>query len=185
MTDRNKAEELADAFKYLTKNEVGAIKTYARMCGANPIIVNIGAGAGTSALAIYEARVDEGEFHLTTVDISRGGPLGGMSSERNAFLTAGYDWFPEQLLGASHEIGKAWPESRKIDMLFIDDGHLEHEIRGDIEAWIEHMRVSGYVLFHDYGSKEWPDVKMVVDEVMPRYGIPLARFDTIMVYEII
>jgi len=165
------AAELAKAFGYLTLGEVGAIKLIASgFSDAYPEFVNIGAGSGTSSLAMAEANPTA---RIITIDISDGGPLGGLENERNAFKNANRP-HPIQICNTSHAAAKVWPETQKIDFLFIDDGHQEPEIRGDIEGWLPHMREGGVVAFHDYGAKVWPDVKMVVDELM------LSKFDKVL-----
>jgi hypothetical protein len=37
---------------------------------------------------------------------------------------------------------------------------------GDINAWLRHVKVGGFVSFHDYDDAHWPAVKPVVDEMM-------------------
>jgi predicted O-methyltransferase YrrM len=156
------ANRLAEFFGYLTRREVAALKFVCDLVESRPcVIVNIGAGSGTSGLAIAEARPDA---TIYTVDISYESPHGGLKNEVNAFRDA-RKAPPVQILGDSREVGKAWDKG-EIDMLFIDDGHLEHEILGDITTWIQHLKPGGYISFHDYGSNDWPDVKKVVDLLM-------------------
>lgn len=156
----NAAESLGKAFGYLSPNEIVLMKKYAEMVGKQyyrPVIVNIGAGAGTSGLAFREAAPNAAIF---TVDISLGGPLGGMEGERNAFRDAGLK-LPFQLLGDSKEVGMAW--ATPVHLLFIDGDHTKEGLEGDMDAWLSEVVNGGYVLFHDYGSRHWPDVKDVLD----------------------
>jgi len=171
------SEEFACAFGYLTLDEFQAIKTLAKMVNANlPTFVNIGAGSGTSTLALAEARSDA---LLYEVDHSQGGPRGGLENTRNAFHDAGRR-MPAQLLGASHEIANQWQDG-DIDLIFIDDGHKEPEIRGDIRYWSRHFRHGTIVAFHDYGSNNWPDVKKVVDEEMEGHT-KILHVDTVVAF---
>lgn len=159
---KNAAEGVGQAFGYLSPAEIALMKKYSdKVAGAVrwPIIVNIGAGAGTSGLAFREAVPDAAIF---TVDISLGGPLGGLEGERNEFDNAGLH-YPFQILGDSKAVGAAW--DTKIDLLFIDGDHSEAGLTGDILAWLPSVRDGGYVLFHDYGSVNWPDVKPVLDHL--------------------
>lgn len=161
MANKN-AQELADSFGYLHEGEVDALrKLAADLTAEYPVIVNVGAGAGTSGLALYEGNPEAVRF---TVDISMGGPLGGLSNEVNAFKDAGYP-LPNQIPAPSHVAAEMWGWW-KIDLIFIDDGHEEFHIRGDIEKWRPHMKDGGVMAFHDYGSNNWPAVKQVVDELM-------------------
>ena len=77
------AYSLSDWLNYLSHDEIDFIKDIAnKPTKQSPVIVNIGAGAGTSGLAFAEARPNA---DLYTIDISPGGPLGGLEGERNAF----------------------------------------------------------------------------------------------------
>lgn len=156
--------DLSDWLNYLTHDEIDFLKKIARLLPEAPVIVNIGAGAGTSGLTLREARFDA---NLWTIDIRADGPLGGLKGERDAFKDA--DLIPPyQVMGDSKDIGKnKWVIP--VDMLFVDGDHEEAGIRGDIDAWLPHVKDGGYVAFHDYGSNDWPAVKEVVDEEMKHY----------------
>jgi predicted O-methyltransferase YrrM len=173
-----KAIELAHAFGYLREPEVMALQLMARTLKDGDVYVNIGAGTGTSSLAVREARPG---LNMFTVDISEGGPLGGLQNEVNAFAHTGLV-LPNQILGDSFEVGMRW--SKKIDLLFIDAGHLESEISGDIEAWFPHLRIGGIVIYHDYCLADegfWPAVKTVVDIKMKSQE-KLFVVDTVAVF---
>lgn len=172
------AAHLAKAFGYLTQAEVGVLKLLSASCGGNALIVNVGAGAGTSTLAMAEGNPSA---RIISIDVSPGGPMGGLEGERNAFKNAGLDYFPEQILIQSHEAADSWSED-KIDLLFIDDGHLEPEIRGDIEKWMFHVKHGGILAFHDYGAKRWPAVKKVVDELLLNKFDRIAYVDTVIAF---
>jgi len=161
------AVELAKVFGYLTLGEVAAIKLIASGFDRNPIFVNVGAGSGTSGMAMTEGNP---RAKIFTVDCSGGGPNGGLKNEYNAFKHSGKT-MPIQILETSHNAARAWPKASKIDFVFVDDGHEAPEVRGDIEGWLPHMKEGGVIAFHDYGANDWPHVKMVVDELM------LSKFD--------
>lgn len=154
--------EVARSWGYLFDGELFAMLALSRSLPKGARIVNIGAGSGTSSLAIYEGTRGKGAA-LMTVDISEGGPLGGLENERNVYNTANYHPYPLQLLGDSKLIGQGWTEP-PMDMIFVDGGHLKHEIEGDIAAWWPHLKPGGLMLFHDYGRDFWPDVVAVVDK---------------------
>ncbi len=161
--NRHTAEDLARAFGFMTVGEVQALQTIVMDLPDNAQVINVGAGSGTSALAMLEARPDL-RGRTWTVDISEGGPLGGMENERIAFAQAGL-FGPNQILADSRAAAKAWTRG-PVDFVFIDDGHLEPEIRGDILGWLPHVLPGGFIAFHDYGSPHWPDVAVVVDELL-------------------
>lgn len=159
--------KLSDWLQYIYAEEVDLLQETAMKLPPNALSLNIGAGAGTTSLAVAEARPD---VTIYSVDISPGGPLGGLEGERNAFDGAGIK-HPNQILGDSKKIGKEW-QGDKFDMILIDGDHNEPGIRGDIEAWMPHLKPGGYVVFHDYTQPMWPAVKQVVDELIaPTYKL--------------
>lgn len=160
MTAKTASEIIAKRFGYMTLDEVRGLRFLASIVAqARPIFVNIGAGCGTSALAMYEGNP---EASINTIDISAGGPLGGLENERNAFSEANYLPVPHQVLMSSHEAARLWHHG-EINLLFIDNGHEQHEIEGDIALWLPKLARAGIVAFHDYGSPHWPAVKTAVD----------------------
>ena len=175
-----KAYELSLAFGFLFPREVFAMQSLVWSLPENGTIVNIGAGAGTSALAMHEARPD---VTIYTVDISEGGPFGGFENERNAFDGAGYTKYPTPLLGDSKKIGMEFLDG-PIDMLFIDGDHSEAGCRGDIQAWIGHVKAGGIVVLHDYERDFWPDVKRVVDEELGKDYPQILCVDTLIAFRV-
>lgn len=155
------AHDLADAFGYLRHDEVDFIfELCDELDGDSPMMVNIGAGAGTSGLTM---RCAKPKGQITTVDIHETGPLGSLHGERNAFDNAGITPYPEQILGDSSTIGKEWDERKKLDLLFIDGSHTEEGLTKDIEAWLPHVKTGGVIVFHDYDADKWGAVKKVID----------------------
>lgn len=157
---------LGQAFGFGTPQEIYTLRVLAWSLAEAPVIVNIGAGAGTSGLAFAESRPDARVF---TVDISPGGPLGGLENERNAFAGTGLT-LPTQILGDSQAVGKAW-DGPQIDLLFIDGDHSYEGCLGDLVAWREHVWTGGLIVFHDYGRDVWPDVAKVIDTDKAMQGI--------------
>lgn len=177
------AYDIAKNFGYLTGREVELLTKMAQnMCEEqqdDPIkIVNIGAGAGTSALALREGC---SRAIIWSIDKSPGGPLGGFEGETNAFRQAGLPPPQFQILGDSADIGKNW-DLGQIDLLFVDGDHHEIGIEADIRSWFPHLRIGGIILFHDYGKTEWPDVKVVVDDLMKNQS-HMSIIDTISMFK--
>jgi len=164
------SEELTRAFWFATLPEIYTLRVLAWSLPSNPVIVNIGAGAGTSSLAFSESRPDAKIF---TVDICEGGPFGGLENERNAFNGTNLTVRPIQILGDSKEIGRVWQEKNLhpktqpamyLDLCYIDGDHSYKGCLGDLLAWKDCVKPGGLLVFHDYTRKEWPDVKKVIDE---------------------
>jgi hypothetical protein len=174
--DLSAGERLALSFGYLTLNEASFLREICMTLPPEPVIINIGAGSGTSSLVAAEARPDA---RIYTIDISGGGWMGGLLNEVNAFRDAGLlHLLPNQILDDSHHAGHVWAGGQ-ADLIIIDADHSESGCRGDYEAWNRHCKVGGILLFHDYEREEWPAVRLVVDEVMvePCWGL-IDQVDT-------
>lgn len=158
---------LQQAFHYLWPDEVPALKALAQMLPADPIIVNIGAGAGTSGLAFAEARKDA---KIYTVDIQRdSSPFGCLEAHENVLREAGFDIDGyhtrfHSICQDSKIVGRTWNvpfgqaiESKLygigmplVDMVFIDGDHSYEGAKGDIEAWLPNILHNGILAVHDY-----------------------------------
>lgn len=173
------SQNLRDAFKYLYPNELPALKRLVASLPPDPVVINIGAGAGTSGLAIVETRAD---VTLYTIDVQdESSPFGCLEAERQVFERAGYSrlsntrWF--QIKGDSVQVGRGWPFG-PVDMVFVDGDHSYEGCRGDIEAWLPHIKPGGLLAIHDYNKqmlpadpqgphpKPWPGVNQAVNELM-------------------
>ena len=136
------------------------------------LVVDLGAGSGTSALSVFAERshgiavvtVDKSEVALASSgDAIRGSGFGELWSFIRSDSWDGPDLLPAQHRGVP------------IDLLLVDAGHAEHEVRRDVAAWLPLVRPGAPVWFHDYvGSwnlagvapEDLPQVKPVVDELV-------------------
>ena len=159
MEEERTAYDLADWQGYLTHPEIDFLKQLARSLADNPVIINIGAGAGTSTLAFLEARLDARVFSidtkLTDDDVTTNEYLRLKEvSEVKANRVI-------KIWGDSGVIATVWPYF--VDMVFVDGDHTEPGVVNDI-IWKHRLRVGGVMAFHDYGSKYWGAVKKSVDK---------------------
>jgi len=158
---------LSDWLNYMGKEEIEALKILALSLPDNPLVINIGAGAGTSGLALLESRPD---LSLVTIDKNKGDTsLGSIEGEVNAFKGSKTEWEKRttHIVGFSAKVGQKWIEP--VDLVFIDGDHSYKGCKADIEAWLPHIKKGGAIVFHDYQSGKWPDVKKAVDEA---FGTP-------------
>ncbi len=197
----DKLKELIDALEYITHAEATALQYLVQSLPFNPIVVNIGAGAGTSGLAIMQARPD---VHLTTIDKQlESSPFGCLSAETQVLKDAGVDMSNySQIHGNSSAV--RW-EGELIDMVFVDGDHLENGVRGDILNWEHLIKENGIMVFHDYKKidawikrnpgieitpqiikeiKPWKWVDFVVDELMELAYQRILLADSLVAYRI-
>lgn len=178
------AAALAKSFGYLTEREVDAIHRMMQLLPPVAVALNVGAGSGTSALAMAEGHP---RLTIWTIDSSPGGPYGGIENEIQAFEKSGLRDMPwrwsRRVLGDSRVVARWWKErdGPYFDFAFIDDGHLAAEIKGDIEGWLPLVKPGGIIAFHDYGRKAWPDVRFMVDQLMAGYRQTL-HVDTLIAF---
>lgn len=174
------AEALRQAFHYLYKNELPALQKLARSLPEKALIINIGAGAGTSGVAFMEARDD---LRLTTIDITKdSSPFGCLVGEEEELRKRGL-WGDRnsQIHRDSKLAGREWT-GKKVDMVFVDGDHSYEGCRGDIEAWLPHIKAGGIIAIHDFRKGDlaetadgphpvpWPEVdRAVVDCLWEQY----------------
>ncbi len=178
------SEELAQAFGYLTLDEVAFIKKLVESLPEDPLIVNIGAGVGTSALAMLEARED---IFLITIDVFQGPrPEGGLANEKFALDEAeiNLDRYV-QIKGDSLEV--EWNLEDPIDFLFIDGNHSYNHVEAEIELWMLHLNDKGIIALHDCrfaGDIEdvWPGVRQAVDELLTDKHLLMGYVDTLIAF---
>lgn len=188
------AESLQAAFKYLFPAEVPALKELAQSLPPNPVVINIGAGSGTSGLAFMESRPD---LFLFTIDIQlEDSPFGCLVAEANVLIDAGYGSYPRrwnQFHGDSKYFGYQWEvicrtlfenvkngiATHKVDCVLVDGDHSYEGCKGDIEAWVPNIKPGGILAIHDYKKhllqydeetcphpRPWPGVDRAVDEML-------------------
>lgn len=159
-----KAAHLVKVFGYLTDKEASFLQEVIVDLPENSTCVNIGAGTGTSAMAVLEKRPDLTDTFYTIDIRDYGNPYGGLVNERTAFSNAKMD-FPQQIHGDSKEIAKKWDKGN-LDLLIIDGDHSREGVRGDISLWEQHLKEGAVVFLHDYHRAEWPEVAVAVQDFM-------------------
>lgn len=62
----------------------------------------------------------------------------------------------------STSVAATW--QKKLDIVFLDGGHLEEEVEADIDAWLPHICSGGILCGHDYS---FSGVQKVVNRLLP------------------
>lgn len=196
------SESLQSAFGYLFPLEVLALKELAQSLPLNPVVANIGAGAGTSGLAFMESRDD---LRLITVDIQyEDSPLGCIAAEQSLMRQGGYSGRYFYAVGDSKQIGLDWLEDYhyfgQCDLCLIDADHSYNGCKGDILAWLPNIKPGGIMAVHDFEKKKrweqgdipdkaphplpWPGVDRAVRHCLcGKYDIVL-QVDTLIAFRI-
>jgi predicted O-methyltransferase YrrM len=57
------------------------------------------------------------------------------------------------------------PFQGQIDLIFVDGSHAYEYVANDSRAALDMIRPGGMVIWHDYGSGDWPGVNRALDEL--------------------
>jgi predicted O-methyltransferase YrrM len=178
---------LSDWLEYLSHAEIDSLKALAQSLPAHPSVVNIGSGAGTSAVAFLESRDD---LFLYSIDLqAESSPFGCLEGERKAVEESGVVWHGRllQIQGDSQEVGRDW-EQGQVDLVFIDGDHSYEGCAGDIRTWLPNLRPGGILAIHDYrkpnSDKGWAGVDAAVDELLVPVYSQLDRVDSLIAFRI-
>lgn len=156
-----------------TVSDVIHLQALVRLLPPAPLIVNIGACFGTSALAMLEADRDTVIFSIDIAEC----PL-----EIEHIEQAGQDTTRViRVLGRSQDVGQHWPGP--VDMVFVDGQHDYQAVVADIHAWQSHIKPGGILAFHDYGASICPEVKPAVDSVFGNTE-PLLHVETLKAFRL-
>lgn len=124
---------------WLTDAEEALIARYAAKLGNKDVFVGIGVEYGRSMAAVVNATPAK---HVYGVEL-----YPKPEYEIN-MKEAGYGGFTTILEGDSYAVGNDWGKG-EIDLLFIDGDHTYEGAARDIQAWTPHVKLGGFVLFHD------------------------------------
>ena len=150
------ATELAIKYGMLSVGEVKLIHKCVIMLPENPVIINIGAGFGTSVIAMLEKRPDAFIFSIDKKP---------RSEEYENLLASKIDTSRcLRILSDSRRAGKNFPYM--VDLVFVDGAHHNTAVKGDIETWLPKLNADGIILFHDYHHKNVPHLTTIVDKAM-------------------
>jgi predicted O-methyltransferase YrrM len=194
------AHNVVDWTGYLFHGEVDALQEWARSLPPSPVVVNIGAGNGTSGLAFLQARDD---LSLTTIDVQlESSPFGCLEGEWAVFNLAGLWPLPPEryawIHGDSKEAGKKW-KGGPVDLVFVDGDHSYEGCAGDIRAWLPNVKPGGLLVVHDYHKEEryaqpvegtaphpkpWHGVDQAVDELLIDRFEVFGRMDTAIAFRV-
>lgn len=169
---------------YATPDELSIIRELASRLDLSYQVVMIGAGPGVMLLALREGNphcsitvIDIGTCRYAQLHLEENGPFPGHTN----YIVA-----DSAVYGAAY-----WSPERKIDFLIIDGDHSYNGVRRDLDAWLPHVSVNGYIFLHDFnaddtqfaGVERYPGVQQAVLEspLMSDDWLMVGRYGTALV----
>jgi predicted O-methyltransferase YrrM len=142
----------------MSEAEVMLLQDVAIDLPINPMVVNIGAGVGTSTAAILEVRPDAFIWSIDPKVEPREAEIMEKTGLRDLHRCF-------RILAKSQDL-ENFPHP--VDLCFVDGAHSDDPVRRDIEVWLPKVRVGGYILFHDY-DHTLPGLTAIVDDAMANH----------------
>ena len=160
------AYRLAASRLFLAQEDVTAIEALARPLAPGACVVDLGAGSGTTALAVFCANP---AVRVYTVDRDYDALVW---AQRNV-----QPYFPDVahvtiLSDADRAEGIVLAyDVPDVDLLLHDAGHSYNDVHRDLIAWWPKLKPGAYVWVHDFGSPPWgggsyPEVAQAVEALV-------------------
>ena len=153
------AHALAASRRMLALEDVDLIREVASQLPAGATVVDVGAGSGTTALAIFAERDD-----LRVVSIEA--DVNTMNWCRQAVENVGASEGWDDRVEDAVEAAASFPDAH-ASFIILDAAHEEDDVRAELEAWLPKLAPGGYLLVHDYDAYTapnfYPGVKAAVD----------------------
>lgn len=150
---------------------------------AGKVVIEVGAYKGRSTIALAERALKV--YSLDNFNGSPEHPWYYLTHPREAFLLNCADLLEagkvELIEGDFHDVLTKFPYSVQADMIFLDGDHKEASVRQDITDALPLLHRDGLLCGHDYGSRDHPGVKKVVDDVF--WGQAQLACNTIWAWE--
>lgn len=152
------AHALAESRRYLTSGDVDLIRRLCAVLDDEPIVVDLGAGSGTTAGAVFAERPSA---FVMTVDIEQ-----SAVDWAEAFITQAY---PDTRLWCGLTCDSVWAArifgDDTLDLLLIDSSHEYDHTVAEIAAWLPKVKRGAAIWCHDY-TDLYPGVRRAVDEAV-------------------
>lgn len=152
-------------------------------------IVEVGSFLGRSAAFMAVEIVNSGKnIRFVCIDPFDGHLGGGYFDARCALETfvrnmeeGGVGGLVEVRKSLSVESSELF-QDRSVDFVFIDAAHDYTNAHADIRAWLPKVKPGGVIAGHDYGRKEWPMVRVAVQETLSANNVQ-TRADDVFWYK--
>ena len=165
------AHALAASRGMLAAADVDLIREVVAMLSPGATVVDVGAGSGTTALAIFaerdDLRVVSIEADVDTMNWCR-------QAVENIGASEGWDDRVEDAI----EAAASFPDN-SANFIILDAAHEEDDVRVELEAWLPKLAPGGYLLVHDYEAftapSFYPGVKAAVDPFIAKDEIQRVK----------
>ncbi len=153
------AHALAASRGMLAAADVDLIRDVVAGLSPGDTIVDVGAGSGTTALAVFAERTN---MHLVSIEAD----VHTMNWARQAVENIGASELWDDRVEDAIEAAASFPD-RHASFIILDAAHTEEAVRAELEAWLPKLAPGGYLLVHDYDALTapsfYPGVKIAVD----------------------
>lgn len=136
------AHSLALTRLFLKTEDVDLIRRLVSELPEVPVVIDIGAGSGTTALAVFAERE---LAHVTTIDHDQANIDWAALAVENAGFRATWASVTKDSVEAA-----AIFKNNGAHMIMLDTSHTHHDTRAEIAAWLPKLRSKGIFWFHDY-----------------------------------
>jgi predicted O-methyltransferase YrrM len=152
------AHDLARSRAFLTVEDVDLLIELSLLLPEDAYVVDLGAGSGTTALAITERRRD---ISVRTVDIN---PEAINSTEQVMINTGRRGQWSGMCCDS---VWFANVCRVPIDLLLIDTSHTYEGTKAELEAWLPKLTPGALIWMHDYKGS-YPGVRKAIREACKR-----------------
>lgn len=157
---------LAESRRMLMREDVDLIRQLAATLDPEPMVVDLGAGSGTTAAAVFAERP---AAFVTTFDIN----ADNVNWARQFIETS----HPEATMWIGQVMDSAAAArifaDASVDLLLVDSSHEYDHTVAEIDAWLPKLGPGALVWFHDYAGM-YPGVTRAVDE-----AVAVGKFELI------
>lgn len=163
------AHELARNRGFLLWEDVDLIGELVEALAERPIlrVVDLGAGSGTTAGAVFAARQTAVEVY--TYDISQD----AINWARLFIQNIGFEKQWSGIVRDSVEAARMWANG-SIDLLLLDTSHVYEPTVRELATWRTRIAPGGLIWCHDYTGPDGAGVSQAIDEAVAR-----GEFETI------
>ncbi|KKM76616.1 hypothetical protein LCGC14_1378380 [marine sediment metagenome] len=165
------AHALAASRGMLAAADVDLIREVVADLSPGDTVVDVGAGSGTTALAIFAER---GDLRVVSIEADVNIMNWCRQAVENIGASKGWDDRVEDAV----EAAASFPDGH-ASFIILDAAHKEKEVKAELEAWLPKLAPGGFLLVHDYEAYDapnfYPGVKAAVDPFIAKDEIQRVK----------